>query len=331
MAAANQMSMTHSFGGAAMATNRASMTRSFGGDAMAATNQTVSMEDLLGHLAKTSAELRRSEVDLRPSKGPRIPRSEDRFMPTWAPPPSKSDVKQLTMEKSAGPWVRFVKNAGTEFHADPGYLRGASVPVLQAARATMPPRSYAKLPSQIRYHAQSVAIPQPEDDLCTELHHQWLQRHRHHRDRHVHHIFHALEKLDKAKDKYESHARKRELTRALLTQGPKEDGPRLSVRIKASLCKVLTSVSTSRILTKVAGGVDMLAKDEAKDKAAFDMAKSVPCLQVRPPMPAGSVAHIRDWSGQNMSLRSFQTSTPWREIDEMRELKARGKLNTRGF
>lgn len=295
---------------------------------MAAVGGNESMEDLLGHLTKTAAELRRSEVDLRVTTGPRIPRAEDCFgaTATWRPPPDKEEIKRHVAETTGNTWVRFVKNAGSEFHANPGYLKSKPLEVLEASRAMMPDRSFAKLPSQIRYRQHTEEFT-PEDALCTESHQHWLKRHRDRRDRHVHNIYHALQVRDKAKEKYDVHARQRELTRDLLTRGTIEDGPKLSTKVKTGLAKVLTSVGTGRILNKMAGGTDKLVALEVKDKAAYERAKSVPCLQVRPPLPSGSVHHLRAWAGNSHALRCFNTSTPWIEQDEIRELQAKGMLS----
>lgn len=290
-----------------------------------------SMADLLGHLTRTTSDLHRSEVELRRPQGSALTRREDLFSASWHPPPSRERIKAALAGMKSNTYVRFVKNAGGAFYDNPGYLKPKHLEVIPAARAMMPERSYAKLPSQIRYHAHSDPFPEPKDSMCTELHIRWLKKHQRQRDSHVHHIFHALEKVDKAKERYEAHARQRELTRDIVSRAKTEqdpEGPKLSSKMKLGLAKVLTSVSAGRLLTKISGGVDKLAEAEAKDKAAFEKTQSAPCLVVAPPLPATAVKHLRSWKGTEMPLRYLRTSTPWREADEIRAMTAKGLFKT---
>lgn len=282
------------------------------------------MEDLLGQMDRTVRELRRSETELRPTKGPRIPHSEDLWVPTWKPPPAKEDVKALVSGGNyTKTFVRFVKNAGSEFHASPGYLKPNVLSVITASRVNVPDRTFAKLPSTIYFHAQSEPISEPTDDMCGEAHRKWLDKHYKQRDHHIHEVYHALEHVDRMKRRVESHARKREFTTDLLTKGGAE-GTHTSDKTKSAFQKMQHAVKSARVF-RSSTTIDPLAEAERKDKAKYELAKSAPCLRLSEPVPDYYVRHIRPWKDAERPLRCLQTSTPWLTADESRELNALGR------
>jgi len=298
----------------------------------AANRDGASLEDLLGHLENQATAKRAQDADPRPEFGPRIPQMKDRWKQKWAPGPDKRNLKKEPGQKIQPEWIRFVKTAGNVFHANPGYLQPTVLDKRTLDRLNMPDRTFAKSPSQIRYHAHSEPFAEPTDDLCQEMHRKWLQTHYEVRDQHINHVYHALNRVDKAKEIMEADARKRGITRDLLSQG-QVDQPHLSPAARSGIMKLKRAVKATRKFRSAAADAFSAAGDtekakafnpirmqEEKNKARLLKAKSVPCLQLKPSTPRGSVAHVEKWSGPEHSLRHFRTTTTWQREDDMKEL-----------
>eukprot|EP00933_Yihiella_yeosuensis_P025279 TRINITY_DN19631_c0_g4_i1.p1 TRINITY_DN19631_c0_g4~~TRINITY_DN19631_c0_g4_i1.p1 ORF type:complete len:341 (-),score=45.33 TRINITY_DN19631_c0_g4_i1:86-1108(-) len=301
-----------------------------------------SLDDLIGHLESTHSLVKAIEADPRPQIGPRIPLTEHRWKPAWKPPPDKRNIKKQPGDVVQPPWVRFVRNAGEDFHPRDKmpYLRAQIIDGRTAQRVNMPERTYSHLPSQIRYHAQSEPIPEPTDDMCHEIHRKWLQKHYKERDRHIYEVYHSLNRVDKAKQEVEEHQRRKEMAREML--GRVHDRSKMSEACKRGIDKVKRAIASTRAFRMVAKDsaikkgdkekalqFDYTQQEDNKKLAKLERARSHPCLRIRPPSPKGEVAHIRAWGNANVSLRSFKESTPWRENDMTRELQNLGRM-TRG-
>jgi len=282
--------------------------------------------DITGQLER-AAEAGRRASELRPTRGPRIPHTEDEFRPTWKQPPAKEDVRRVLAADRARHFARFGKHAGGDF-STPKRLAPVILDPWTQDRLISPDRRFAKSASTIRYHAHSEPFGQPHDSLCHGLHQEWLRKHYVARDRHVHSVYHALQAVDRAAEKLESHTQKRQLARDLLTRQSSMDLPQFSDGVKKSLNKVRKAVASSRAFHKAAN-IDRLAEDESNDQAKLEHAKSAPALCLRPPTPEGRASHLRRWAGPEHSLKYLRESTPWREQDEGRALAARAQEQSR--
>jgi len=297
-----------------------------------------SLEDLLGHLEDQAAKVRREDADPRPDHGPRIPRTKDRWVAPWAPPPDRRNPTSspgLTTMKHKPEFVRYVRNAGSAFHASPGYLKAKMLSPRTVERLNMPPRTYAHLPSQIYYHAQSEPIAEPTDDMCDERHRKWLQEHEKARDRHIHEVYHAKIRVEKAKVAMKADETKRQIARDLLSQGQMEV-PHLSAAARSGIKKLKRAVKATRAFRCAAADAAAAAGDhdkaaafnpmkqqEEKNKMRLKMSLSAPCLRVKELTPRGVINHVENFACTNRTSRHFRTTTPWRTQDDYRELGIR--------
>ncbi|CAJ1359913.1 unnamed protein product [Effrenium voratum] len=195
-----------------------------------------SLEDLLGFLERQRSEKLAEEADPRPQKGPRIPKLKDRWRPQWSPPLDKRNLTKESGEEVQPAWLRVCRSAGEAFHANPGYLKPKQLEPRVTERLTMPDRSFAHLPSQIKF-SHDEPLPAPTDALCGEMHRRWLQKHGKARDRHLHEVYYALNRVDKAQEILDADARRMEIARDMISQGP-IDRPHLSKAARSGIKKV---------------------------------------------------------------------------------------------
>jgi len=290
-----------------------------------------SLEDLLGHLETQAQAARLVAADPRPQVGPRIPLMQDRWRPAWSPPPEKRHVVKKTGDSLRPEFVRFVKTAGENIHANPGYLKSQKQLLSPRSihRLNMAERSYARLPSQVRYRSQPEAFGDPGDEMCEMRHQKWLQAHAKRRDRHVHEVYYSLGRVADAERVVASHAEKLELTRSIAEAGAL-DPVKMTETAHRGFSKVKRGLNTLSMIRNAAA--DRAAaegkaafepaklKEERANKARLEKAQSATCLELRPLTPKGAAKHIRSWKGPEGTLRLLRSSTPWIDQDEMREL-----------
>lgn len=294
-----------------------------------------SLEDLLGHLQDQTAKVRKEDADPRPDHGPRIPQTKDRWVAPWAPPPDRRNPKSPsggTTVQHKPEFARFVRNAGSAFHANPGYLKPKILSPRTIERLNMPARTFAHLPSQIYYHAQSEPIAEPTDDMCDERHRKWLEDHYKARDRHIHEVYHAKIRVEKAKTTLKADETKRQIARDLLSQGQMEM-PHLSAAARSGIKKLKRAVKATRAFRNAAADAALAAGDldkaanfnpmkmqEDKNKMRLKMSLSAPCLRLKEPTPRGVINHVHNFQLTDRTGRHLRTATPWRTEDEYREL-----------
>ncbi|CAJ1412408.1 unnamed protein product [Effrenium voratum] len=293
-----------------------------------------SLEDLLGFLERQRSEKLAEEADPRPQKGPRIPKLKDRWRPQWSPPLDKRNLTKESGEEVQPAWLRVCRSAGEAFHANPGYLKPKQLEPRVTERLTMPDRSFAHLPSQIKF-SHDEPLPAPTDALCGEMHRRWLQKHGKARDRHLHEVYYALNRVDKAQEILDADARRMEIARDMISQGP-IDRPHLSKAARSGIKKLKTAVKSIHQLRNAAAEGAMAAGDlerakrfnplkmqEEKNKARLIACRSDPCLRTKQPTPRGQLKHVENFAGPERSLKHFRSSTPWREEDAAQELGLR--------
>lgn len=283
------------------------------------------VSDLLGQLDRTMSAFREAEASLRAPKGPRIPKASDHWTPP-RPKPDKELIKQQ-MGSVKAPFAPYLKVAGSAFEAYPPRLRGEGMEPRTQSRLLMPERSYAKLPAQIRYHAQSEPISEPTDDMCHESHKKWLQQHYKTRDRHIYEVFYALQRADAAKDSIAAIARKRHMA-AEVEERSAATTNGFSNTAKGAIGKVRGKLKAATMLKKLShgAGYDPLADEEKKAKAKLKKCESAPCIRLVEPKPDGEVTHVKRWQGPDQPLRYLRSSTPWIEYDETEELIRKGRM-----
>lgn len=295
------------------------------------THDDASLEDLLGFLETQHATRKAEEADLRPQKGPRIPKAQDRWRPAWNPPLDKRHVNKESQEEVRAPWLRVCRQAGEAFHDNPGFLKAKCLEVRVAERANVPHRTFAHLPSQVRYSLDEP-LPPPKDELCGEMHRKWLQKHAKARDRHLYPVYYALKNVDKAKETMEADQRRREVARDLISSGPREqlhlsEGARSGIKKMKNAVKAIRGFRCAAAEGAMAAGdverakrFDPLKMQEEKNKARLRAAQSAPSLITKQPTPRGEVKHVENWTGPDRTLKHLRTTTPWREEDAAREL-----------
>eukprot|EP00405_Crypthecodinium_cohnii_P034656 CAMPEP_0206525686 /NCGR_PEP_ID=MMETSP0325_2-20121206/193_1 /ASSEMBLY_ACC=CAM_ASM_000347 /TAXON_ID=2866 /ORGANISM="Crypthecodinium cohnii, Strain Seligo" /LENGTH=313 /DNA_ID=CAMNT_0054020537 /DNA_START=208 /DNA_END=1145 /DNA_ORIENTATION=+ len=283
---------------------------------------TSGIQDLLNTLT-AGAEARRV-ADLGRAASQKvltIPKHEDLFQPKWKPPLSSDEVKSQLQGDPVRNYKNCVRSQGDIF-SHPEVLRQAKMPTTwERRRIVAPERTFAKIPSQIRYRQQSEAFPEAKDELCTNLHRKWLVEHRKARDKQLHPVYHALVKVDAAKDQVHDITRKKALARDVLSKQHAVK-PNLNANEARLLSKVKSAVAVSRMFNKTVG-IDRLAEDEAKAKQQLAKARSAGCLLFRPPTPEGQVKHLSGFGPANATSRELRTSTPWISDDDSRHLKVR--------
>mmetsp|Transcript_42886 Transcript_42886/g.79993 ORF Transcript_42886/g.79993 Transcript_42886/m.79993 type:complete len:318 (-) Transcript_42886:246-1199(-) len=290
-----------------------------------------SLEDLLGFLETQHATKVAEEADLRPVKGPRIPKAKDRWRPAWNPPLDKRHIQKESGDDVRKAWLKVGKSAGEAFHANPGYLKAAALESRVAERVNVPERTYAQLPSQIKYSVDEP-LPPPKDALCGEMHRKWLEKHAKARDRHVYPVYYALNHADRARETLEADARRMEIARDLISVGPK-DLPHLSQAARSGISKLKLAVKSIHRFRSAAEDAALAKGDlerakkfnplkmrEEKNQARLQAALSAPCLRAKQPTPRGEVKHVENWCGPDRTLKHLRSSTPWREEDVAQEL-----------
>jgi len=279
------------------------------------------LQDLFDDLDRSSAAGRRASADVRPDRGPRITHAEDEVGPGWRPPPANDDVKRLMQAESRRDFVRFGKQAGTDFEPPcTKRMKPALLSMWAEERKGVPDRSFAKTFSTIKFSAEP--LPEPHAGLCNKRHQEWLAKHAKARDKHTHPVYYALERVKKGEERLASHEFKRQLTRDMLSRPAALTLPDLQGNAKKGLGRAKTAIATSRFF-KQAVGVDILAQEETADEALLARMKSAPALALRPPTPQGRAKHLRNWAGPDRTVKCFRESTPWREHDEERALRTR--------
>jgi len=298
-------------------------------DAAHTTSQTVSSYlDLLDH---TAALAREAELNIRPDNRRPITRLEHLDSSEFRPRPSKDELRAQI--KAAGgtkqPFVRFSRTTGSEF-SPALHLRPKILDTWTANRVTQPDRSIRapKDAAPPRFNHQPELFPTPKDELCHEMHAEWLKRHGKARERALNPVFHGLKDIDKARQALEHHAQVRQRTRDVMTRRNAAP-PHLSDNTKKALAEVKKTVAITRVFQDLVGLESRAQQEETRDKERLAKAMSSPELYIRPVTPEGRARHLRDWTGPERSLRMLRESTPWREADDKRELAMRARARRR--
>lgn len=166
-----------------------------------------SLADLFAQLDAASAALREEERSCgREKTGPRVPHIEDAFLAseTWRPPlwkAAQADAKALfeAGHRQKPAFVSTARQVG-EF-SSPGFLPPKIVDGWVATRVMQPTRTFS-CPKGFKGYAGSVGtdLPQPNDDMCSEQHRTWLDKHYVQRDAHLYPAYTALERVDRIQE-----------------------------------------------------------------------------------------------------------------------------------
>jgi hypothetical protein len=222
--------------------------------------------------------------------------------------------------------------------SEPAYLKPKVLNLWVAERAVQPERTYI-YPNidPPRFHSQSEPLPEPTDEFLDESHRKWLEKYRKECVGKMYPIAHAVDKVHKAQEKYDSHKKRRDMTRDILSRVPaKSDpsspesprsplSPNISAKAKKGLASVMGGVRVTSTLAKM-HGIDRQKEAEEADLKKLQKAKSAPILQHGPQRIPGQVDHLRRFQYTTQALQELRTTTPWKHKDEVHELKTLGRM-----
>jgi len=292
-----------------------------------------SMRDEESGVGDLLATLRRSTASLSPALGksvsegalkPSVSTSTDRFTPSFRPPPTKAEVKEVLANDPSRSYSHHTRKTGSEFHAI-DRLRPQVLDQWAQSRMVSPDRSNKKAPSSPKYHAIPRDFPETHDEMCTQLHQNWLQEHRTKRDRQIHSEYHALVRVDEARNAAKDIAEKKALARDIITRSHLSQ-PRLTASNVASLTKVKHAVVVSRTFNK-AIGIDLLEREEQRREKDLQDALAAEVLRPRVRTPEIRAKHSKSWTTTKPFSRPFQGSDLQTKDDD-RELLQRRMRST---
>lgn len=320
-------------------THTAAFTKSASSVDLNATNS--SIDDLLGLLDATTAAGIEADA-IRADRGPKIPKLEHVISYEWRPPPSREEVLKTVSSDNCHSrrFNRTTKHNGDAFRKE-GILQPKVLGQWHHQYTTncVPDRSISRLtpykrPGLFRYHGQSEPIEEPTDEMLHEQHRTWLEKHRTEREKHLHPIYHALIRVEKAVEKEKDVQKKRETTTDLMTRESLVK-PKFNAVLKGKLQRAQMAVKTSRAFKKLQG-IDSVADEDKKNKAAFERVFSDPILEHKPSTPPHRARHLRSWKGPDRRQdwtqidNCFKHTTPGVSKQEERELHEIPKYRARG-
>eukprot|EP00928_Gymnodinium_smaydae_P047467 TRINITY_DN31688_c0_g1_i1.p1 TRINITY_DN31688_c0_g1~~TRINITY_DN31688_c0_g1_i1.p1 ORF type:complete len:342 (+),score=63.74 TRINITY_DN31688_c0_g1_i1:59-1084(+) len=276
---------------------------------------------------------------------PRCPHQDDIASPPWKPPPSAEEAlassagdgrprflryprqngeclegQKFLKQKHLNQWVQDRIGAPSRLLPESkGYRARRGEPVLNEVPPTWPSQKGQ------RFHAHPELFAETSDDSCGSMHRNWLKSHYRLRDKEMYPEYHARNALEEAKRIKAEHEQRRQLTRDLTTRKLLTN-VKQSENVKKALTKLRMVVHASHNLHASVGlQVSSVRDEEEEDRRRLERAKSAPCLQIAPPVPSCRARHLRKWAGPDHPLRSIRHTTPWREVDERRELDVRSQ------
>lgn len=250
------------------------------------------LKSLLGHLERNATATQ-----------------QDNFIPALRPTLSLRELKQRArIDRVVRPF-RSIGTNGGEFES-PKYVRPKLLDTWTVARLTEPA---GRRGSQMKFHSHSEPFPEARDEMCHEMHREWLKKHHVRHNEGANKIHAALKRLERAQEALGNHERKRQLTRDLLTKDH-VDLPELSDNVLSALGRVRVKVHATHKF-QLASTFKAMSAEADRDKERLERAKSDPILQIRPPTPKGQVKHRNAWQCNDRNLRHLPESTPWRERD----------------
>eukprot|EP00928_Gymnodinium_smaydae_P054170 TRINITY_DN3798_c0_g1_i1.p1 TRINITY_DN3798_c0_g1~~TRINITY_DN3798_c0_g1_i1.p1 ORF type:complete len:338 (-),score=57.32 TRINITY_DN3798_c0_g1_i1:837-1850(-) len=167
-----------------------------------------------------------------------------------------------------------------------GRLKPKILHPVTAERVVQPERNYT-CPDGFK-HFRASPTPQPfptyedRDDLCSEMHREWLKGHRNQRDVHLYPAYHALTQVDSLQE---------EQRLARDTAPP----PQTAAEVAAA----------ARLSRRI---------EQAKSLPALRLGP--------PPVPEGELRPLRSWAPPDCraQTRTLREATPWRDQDDDMEL-----------
>lgn len=290
------------------------------------------MADLLGQLDQTAAAGREASM-LRQDRGPRIPHMEDVFDADWQPPPSREQVKQRISGEVGRHFNRFLKSGVGDEFSQFAEWRPQIPSYWEQLRIVTPDRSVRAPPHTAppRFRSQPELMPETHANQCHPMHRKWLREWEKERFKKLYPVVDALKKVDQAKELQRVHQMRREITRDLQTR-PTLLQPQLSENSKASLNKMRLAMKTTQAFKKMRrnkGELTELEREEQADKERIERAKSAPALALSEPTPPHRPRHLANWVGPDRDIKGkLRETTPWRDVDEIKELKSLGRLRS---